>query len=189
MQKLRPLVLFFTIAFFTAFNSSAQKATYAGLNFTVESTSGALRPGIGAKLERKLTRRSGIESGLYYRNYVHGLVVTVVNGNRFENFPVTVSERQISIPILYKFYSRIVNISIGPTFDFYLDWKQKNKSSVVVNDYSVDPNFSIGLMGKLSKSFSLTEKIFLEPEVRYNVNFTFDRIFAGFGVAGQYKLR
>jgi len=188
MPKSQPLVLLFAISFFTAFNSNAQKATYVGLNFTVESTSGTLRPGLGAKIERKLTRRSGIESGLYYRNYVHSFVVTVVNGNRLENFPVAVSERQISIPVLYKFYSRIVNISIGPTFDFYLDWKQKNKSSVVVNDYSVDPNFSIGLMGKLSKSFNLTEKIFLEPEVRYNVNFSFDRIFAGFGVAAHYKL-
>ena len=171
------------------FNSNAQKATYVGLNFTVESTSGTLRPGLGAKIERKLTRRSGIESGVYYRNYVHDFYIMITGTNGTEFFPVKVSERHLSIPVLYKFYSRFVNVSVGPTFDFYLGWNQRDKSNVlVVNDYNIDPNFSVGLMGKISKIISLTEKIFLEPEVRYNYNFTYDRTYIGFGAAVQYKL-
>ena len=159
------------------------------MNFTAESTSGTLRPGIGAKIERKLTRRSGIESGLYYRTYGQDVYITITGPDATEFFPVKVSERILSIPVLYKYYSRIVNISLGPTFDFFLGWKQRNMSNVlVVNDYSIDPNFSVGLMGKVSKNISLTEKISLEPELRYNYNFTYDRTYVGFGVAGQYKL-
>jgi len=77
---------------------------------------------------------------------------------------------------------------MGPTFDFYLGWRERNESTgLLVNDYNIDPDFSIGLMGKISKSISLTDKIFLEPEVRYSYNFTFDRTYAGFGIAAQYK--
>ena len=194
-----PLNLFLPCLFifcsFCSLNSYAQKSTAIGINFTFESTYGPLRPGIGATAERQLTRHSGIESGIYYRNHVYNQYLTFEGppGSPawpFTNATLTISERLLSIPVLYKYYSRIVNASIGPTFDFYIGWRQKNSTPLLtVNEYNVDPNFSLGAMIKISKNIPVASRISIEPELRYNVIFEFEREHVGFGVAAKYKLK
>ncbi|HTE28280.1 hypothetical protein [Flavitalea sp.] len=83
-----------------------------------------------------------------------------------------------------------MNASIGPTFDFYIGWRQKNKTEMLnVNDYNVDPTFSLGAMIKLSKNIPVASRISVEPELRYNLNFAFEREYAGFAVAAKYKIK
>ncbi|RYE55431.1 MAG: hypothetical protein EOP48_10225, partial [Sphingobacteriales bacterium] len=124
-------------------NAYAQKSTSIGLNFTFETANGPLRPGIGVMGERRLSKHSGLESGIYYRNYVYDQYLTFEApagspGGPFTFATLTISEQLISIPVLYKYYSRILNASVGPTLDFYIGWRQKNKTAMLtVNDYNV----------------------------------------------------
>ena len=102
----------------------------------------------------------------------------------------TISERLLSVPVLYKYYSSIVNASIGPTFDFFIGWNQRNKTdALVVNNYTVDPNLTMGILVKLSKSIAINTRLLLEPELRYNINVTSEREYAGFAIAAKYKSR
>lgn len=168
----------------------AQSKSFIGMNFTVENGSYNFRPGLGLQFERQITRRSGIETGLYYRTFAQQGTITLNTQPGFINLPFTVAERHISIPVLYKFYARIVNLHIGPTFDFYLGWKQLNKSSSLeVTDYSIDPNFSLGLMTKISKTIRIDEKLTLQPELRLNPIISHGRFYAGFGIMGRYTLK
>lgn len=184
----------FFLFLFILFSSSltAQKTTLAGINFTTETYGEQLRPGIGLVIERKLTKRSGIESGIYYRTYHTDWSTTLTNGS---NPPVifyyTIAERFVSLPILYKFYSRIVNLSAGLSFDFYMGYRQKNKSGtpLVVTSYNIDPNMAIGVQVKMSKPIKLDDKLILEPELRLNPVITYERSYAGIGITAKYRLK
>ncbi len=164
--------------------SFGQKATYTGITLTTEMTSeGDVVAGLGLNIERKITKHSGIESGLYYRTYKTSLYIST--GTDYNNFAI--SERHISLPVLYKFYSRIINFSVGPTFDFYVGWKQKS-GYVIVNTYSIDPSFAFGFITKFSKQINLSDHLFLEPELRLNPILTYNRAYIGLGIAAKYKL-
>lgn len=170
----------------------AQKSTLVGLNFTTETYGEQLRPGVGLIIERKLTRKSGIESGIYYRTYHTDWSTTVTGGsNPPVTFYYTIAERFISVPVLYKFYSRIVNLSAGLSFDFYMGYRQKNKSGtgLVVNSYSIDPNMAVGVQVKMSKPIRLDDKLVLEPELRLNPVITYNRSYAGIGLTAKYRLK
>jgi hypothetical protein len=166
----------------------AQRHTAIGLNFTVETTAdedGAL-PGLGAVADFKITKHSGIETGVYLRGYKTRLRILVPPSPNFWN--VTIAERHLSFPLLYKYHTRIVNLAAGPTFDFFMGWKQKDNSGAVVNSYSIDPEFNVGIMGKISKRINLSPKFILEPEIRLNLIPTSERSYLGLGIAGKYIL-
>ncbi|MEO6231280.1 MAG: hypothetical protein ABJB11_20065 [Ferruginibacter sp.] len=163
---------------------SQNKATYLGVNITAEAISGnTLKPGAGLVAEHRFTKHSGIESGVYFRSLNRSLFI--MNGSVFINFKV--SEKYLSIPLLYKFYSNIANISLGPTFDYYIAWSQKNGNSTV-NSYTVDPKLYYGVLVKLSKSIKLNRRIYLEPELRLNPIINADRSFLGAGIATKIQL-
>jgi len=190
MRKCQTLSILVILTCLCALPAFSQKSTFAGINFIFESTSGPLRPGLGLAFERQITKHSGIETGLYYHNYVSTQYLFFQGPGGPTPATLTISERLLSVPVLYKFFSRILNVSAGPAFDFYTGWRQRNKTAALtVTDHSVDPNFSVGGIVKISKRFPVGNKIFLEPELRYQVNFTFEREYAGFGVAAKYQLR
>lgn len=171
-------------------SAQAQVQNFVGFNFTVEQGSNNFRPGAGLHFERKMTKRSGLETGIYYRNYVqNGTISMMTPGGGGYFLPFTVAERHISMPLLYKFYSRIVNLHVGTTFDFFTGWKQINQTSLVeVQEYSIDPSFALGAMLKISKQARISEKISLEPEIRINPIFSTGRIYAGLGILTRYAL-
>lgn len=173
-------------SFFVCIQSSfSQKQMIGGLDLTVESTGTHWVPGVGATFEYKLTKHSGLETGLFYRIY------NVAGYMRSSDFyaEFTIAERHLSIPILYKFYSSIVNFSVGPTIDFYLGWRQKmGKSDIPIETYNIDPTVGLGGMLKLSKSINLSEKLLLEPELRLNPILSNSRAYGGLGIAVKYKL-
>lgn len=184
----KPAFAFLAVLFLNH-DASAQPTNYVGLNFTVESTSDEFRPGIGIVYDRQMTRHSGLQTGVFYRNYAQDGYVTYTDGWGTHYIPFTVSERHLSVPVLYKFYSRIVDIAAGPTFDFYMGWKQRGKTGdLEVDSYNIDPAFAMGLLAKISKRIRLSEGFTLEPEVRANPLFTNNRYYVGFGIAGKYRL-
>jgi len=165
----------------------SQPKTTIGLNLTGEKTSSAdFVIGIGGTLERQINKHNGFETGLYYRIFeVHQQVF--VDGSLYGFH--TIKEKYLSIPILYKFYSSVINFSVGPTFDMYLGWKQMNKGIIFEPDrYTVNAKFHVGLIGKISKTIVLTNRFLLEPEIRYNPVFFNRRSFYGAGIACKYML-
>jgi hypothetical protein len=190
MRFLRIATLALTFLVVCSVSAYSQKSTFVGINATFETDDGPLRPSAGIVAEKRFTRHSGIESGLYYRRQVYTTHLLVQGPNGLLPVYFTVVQKFLSVPVLYKYYSRIVNVSVGPTFDLYVGWRQKNKSqNINVTSHNVHPDFSFGFMGKISKSFKLNSKIFLEPEVRYNPNFTYENEYVGFGVAAKYMIR
>ncbi len=158
-----------------------------GINLTGEITSSSdFVIGVGGTFEKQFKKHFGFETGLYYRAFE-------LNGEvRTETYVYgyNIKEEYLSVPVLYKFNSSLLNFSVGPTFDIYLGWKQTNKNYVSyrLDKYDVNKKFIVGLMGKISKSIDLTPKILLEPEIRYNPIFLNQRSFYGIGMAIKYKL-
>lgn len=174
---------------FTSLPALAQKAQYFGFNTTLETSSSHFQPSLGVIYEQRITKRSGIETGVFYRNYIHNIIITITDQTNWYSSNIRLSERYFSIPVLYKFHTSWVNISAGPSFEFYLGWKQKSANADInLTDYSGNPAFNIGLLTKISRSIRLNEQFNLEPEVRFNPILTNDRGYLGFGLAAKYKL-
>jgi hypothetical protein len=145
----------------------------------------SIRPSFGLVLDHRITRHSGLETGILYRTFRTSGVLTSSEDNIF--LPFEVRESYLTVPILYKFHSRIVNVSAGPTLDFFVGWGDKSTSAgVEVTDFSVDPSFSFGGMLKISKAIRLSDVLYLEPDVRINPIFSSGRVYGGFGIAFTY---
>ena len=174
------------------YNAEAQQQTRIGINLLIEKSDAEydFGPGIGLSIERQLTKRSGIESGLYYRTSERSLYTSFSSfsqPNMLSVLYVDISERYLSLPILYKFHSRIVNFAVGPTMDYFVGWNQVNGTSQVeVEEYSISPDLSFGAMLKLSKAIKLGERATLEPEVRLNPNAT--TVYFGFGIPLKFRI-
>ncbi len=171
--------------------ATANSQTKFGVMLTLEDANDVLsiRPGFGLVLDHRFTRKSGIETGLFYRTFrTSGAFMTSEPAPADDYFfPFEVRESYLSIPILYKFHSRVVNISAGPTLDFFVGWRDKSTfSGVEVSDFSVDPSFSFGGMLKISKPIQISDNLFLEPDLRINPILTSGRIYGGLGIAFSY---
>ena len=106
--------------------SYSQRQTLVGLNINSEIYPEISKQSVGAALERQITRHSGGETGLYYRTQLSRGIITHTDASGSRAYSFTVSQRHVTLPVLYKYYSHITNFSAGPTLDFYLGWKQKN---------------------------------------------------------------
>ncbi|MFZ6663672.1 hypothetical protein [Peijinzhouia sedimentorum] len=184
--------LFLLILFVFVYKAEAQQQTKIGLNLLIEqNTSGTyFEPGIGLSIERQITKRSGIESGLYYRTTERSLYTSFYDQPNILSISyIDIYEHFLSLPILYKFHSRIVNFAVGPTMDYFVGWNQASgNSQVEVADYNISPDLSFGAMLKLSKAIRLGEKASLEPEVRINPNFTYGIAYLGFGIPLKFRI-
>ena len=176
---------FLTLCTYGAF---AQKAKFVGINAILETSSNSFRPALGINYEQRFTKRSGIETGILYRNYVENMVVTFSSEFGTNSSTLRLRESYLSIPVLYKFYTRIVDISAGPSFELYLGWGQKSSNpDIRVTDYSGRNAFNMGLLTKISKNIKLNDQFSLEPEVKINPIVTNDLAYIGIGLAGKYK--
>lgn len=164
----------------------SQNNLAVGINFTGGFTSSSdfvVVPGL--TLEKQIKKHSGFETGLYYKTVkLHGKVF--VDGRVYGN--QIIKENYISVPVLYKFNSSLLNFSVGPTFDFYTGWKQSKKGIVFPwIYYAPNHKFIAGFLGKVSKTVGLTKRFFLEPEIRYNPVLSAGKSFYGIGISGKYR--
>ena len=173
-----------------SYSSFAQKAKYIGLTGTLEtSTKNSFKPGFGFQYEQRFTRRSGLETGLSFRNYLLGGVVTFSDASNSIISSISVAERYLSIPALYKFHTKTVNISAGPSLELYLGWKQTTPDpNYTIENYGIVPAFNLGLMVNVSKDIRINEQFVLEPEVRWSPILTSRRNYLGLGVGAKYTL-
>lgn len=162
------------------------KSTWLGIGISHESyrpfKSGSL--GVEFSYEKQLTKHVGLETGLKFRSYKNELLLTI-NNLLSQNF--TVSERYISVPVLFKYYTRFIILSAGPSIDYFTSWKQiTGNPTIIINSYSKDSKYALGFLVKASKKFSLNQRLILEPEMHYNRLFAANRTYWGIGLTAKY---
>ncbi|WP_167616609.1 hypothetical protein [Maribellus sediminis] len=175
------LIVGLFIVLFSSVNTlQAQNKTYLGIDFVNEvADKDHLRPGVGLNIVRTVGKHSGIEAGVYYRTYIQSLSFSMAG----HYYDVDIRESHLSIPVLYKFSSRIVNVSAGPSFEVFLGWKDKSSpDEVEVDGYDIDPNYNLGVLFKMGKDIKLSEKLVFEPELRFNPIFGLERVYIGLGL-------
>lgn len=163
--------------------ASAQQ-TIVGVNAGDDATYSKLTTeinqfvGVGVSAERRFDTHSGIETGIYYQRYSFD-----IGGNQAYHF--------LSVPVLYKFYSHILNFSLGPVVTRYLGSSTIDGKAFFEPSLATDPSyqsFGFGYMAKLSKSFSAGRYWIIEPEFRFTRNFTYQATGGGVGLAAKYRL-
>ena len=142
--------------------------------------------GFGGQFVYRLTKHSGLETGLYYYNRPRDYTTTVYYGNTMSTYDFGVNERRLLMPLFYRFESKIVNFSAGPVLDYFIGWKQTD-GLVQVNSYS---NSAIQVTGSagVSKSFYLTPTLIIEPEVMFNYIFAEDDGAIGLNLCVRKKI-
>ncbi|RYZ27963.1 MAG: hypothetical protein EOO10_11100 [Chitinophagaceae bacterium] len=121
-------------------------------------------PGFGGQVVYRLTKHSGLESGLYYStertSFYYSTPVT--------SFAINVSERWLALPLFYRFDSRIINVAVGPQLEYFAGWKDRtNNSAVTIDSYNRE-SFRVAVSAALSKTIHLSGKWLLEPEAKVN---------------------
>ena len=169
-------------------NAYSQQQSLIGLNVNGDVYPGKFRPSVGLTFEKQFLKHSGFETGLFYRTSKLSGVITYIDATSFQSHSFAVSQRYLTVPVLYKYYSKILNFSAGPTVDFYLGWKQKNDgSSVQIDNLEVGRKVNVGFLVKAGKMIPLSKQLLLEPELRFGSVQTFDDINLGIGIAGKYE--
>jgi hypothetical protein len=194
-MKLLTLCIFLAVTGFTF----AQKQISAGLNFTVEErTGGKSAAGFGAACDFKITKHSGLLTGVLRRTYSTKFTIIAGPSNIQR---VSGAERRLSLFLLYKFHSKILNFSAGSVFEFFAGLKEyPDNTATPINPFSLGSKFNAGIMGSISKNIRLSKKLIIEPELRltilapsgYNILYVFvfpEKLYAGAGIALKYILK
>lgn len=172
---------------FLAVSLIAQKKEFiaVGLNSEMKSD-GVMRQGVVFSFEKQLSKHSGFEVRISQRSadqYIDGLTGT----NTYQTFHIL--ESYLTMPFLYKFHSDIVNVSTGLSFDYFVGWKDITKfGETEVTSYNTNPTFYMGWMLKLSKTFPLSNKLFLEPEMMLNPILKYNFSYYGVSLSLKYAL-
>ncbi|MDA3927383.1 MAG: hypothetical protein PF541_00365 [Prolixibacteraceae bacterium] len=162
----------------------SQQRTLLGVDFTNDIVDGDLRPGFGLNLTRSFSKRSSLEVGVYYRNYIEGMRFYAMN----KNYQINILESYLSIPITYRFSFKYFYVSGGPSFDTFLNWKQQTESDFTITSYDRDPKYNLGLLFKTGTEIKLSDKLIFAPELRFNPILTSERTYFGLGLNLKYDL-
>ena len=202
------ILLFFLAA--SAFTKSfCQKKNEIGIVVTLENVSAAdtyvkdyvlKKPGSktylvpGLSYEKKLSRKSSVEVEFRYKQAITNEFIFPQPEN--SNFPsyfntqhYAIKESFLSFPITYKFRSRIINFSVGPTAEYLLDAKQINMNaySHVLEDEFYSKKWSVGLLTRVSKHIRVYKNIMTEPSVFFNPVLSYKKYYWGIALAVKYQ--
>jgi len=168
---------------------SAQKQQYIGVGINCEKKGlNDIRIGYGFSYENQLCKHHGFELGLNYRSMVEHHYLDFPPVGPVDQY-VDIREDYLSIPVLYKFYSNIVNISTGVTLDYFVGWKNITKhSNLELTSSRNGSKYFVGWAFKVGKSIKLSPKFILEPEIQINPIFDYGYIYYGASVKLKYKL-
>ncbi len=194
-------VIFFFLLIYLSNSSFSQTKITLGLDYSYNYTpnklsgsSGTPFSMIGTTVELKKSKWVGFETGLFYRMYTDQLITGLDPAYLW----VDIKQKYLSIPILYKVSTKVLNISIGTNIDYCF-----GVQSVLNNTYSYPKGeapffqynnpyqkFYFGLIGKISKDFNINKQLQLEPQLRYSQYFSNNKNYygLGFGCSVKYKL-
>ena len=188
MKNLLPekLTILFLLLFLLNSALSAQNRTLIGVNLTTNyDTYTFIKPEAGLIFERQITLHSGIEAGINYRTYQLQLYFLVNN----QSYYPLINEKYISIPVSCKFYTKVINASLGISYDYYIGWSQRNSDADVVS-YRQEYDYYLGPFAKISRQINLGNNLVLEPELKATILVVPQLMeYYGFGLVGKFCLR
>ena len=139
----------------------------------------------GLSFETRITRHSGIETGFYYRNVRFPSGVAIYPPATATPYP-SAYQRYFSIPLVYKYYSRIINAGVGVTYDFMFD-----HTTISVNSKGKEQDkHRFGVIAKVSKDITLYRGLMIEPEFHFNpfcADGDWEKYWLGFSVGLKYR--
>lgn len=136
----------------------------------------------GVSFEARMTRHSGIETGLYCRTMNFPGYQTWADWDPSQQVYYARSYgRYLSIPLLYKFYSRVLNFAVGFNYDILIDERQRHSGFSPLSDF--------GVQLKVTKDIKLYRGLIIEPFVMANHCLTgeADRTWFGAGFGVKYR--
>lgn len=179
----KKLFLFATMFLFTGLYCFSQQKKSLGIdnNWNYDNYNVRGRYGIGISYEHQITKHSGYETGLFYKSQlVSSYVIVSATPSDFQ-----IRENYLSLPIQYKYFSSIINISLGANLDYYIGWDDVD-SNIKILSYNTSDKFNYGLMAKVSKSITVLPNIVVEPDIRINQMLNHNRFYYGVGLSIKY---
>jgi len=183
---MKKFILFVFVSLIAA-SALSQNQQYVGISLNPEFKDfNSLVLSYGVTYENQLSKHSGFEIDLNQRRQDQYLTVPIGDGTYQSSH---IKEDYLNLPILYKFYSDIVNLSTGITFDYFVGWKDISKfGSIEITGYTVNPKLYIGWAFKVGKTIPLSNKFYLEPEIQFNPIFKYGYSYYGGALKLKYKL-
>ncbi len=189
--RLLSFILILLLSSLASSDAYGQKQFLAGININENLYPNQIELNnlnFGATFEIRFTKHSGGETGIFYHADRITNIISHSDASGNYSYSSTVSLQYIQVPVLYKYFSRILNFTVGPAFDFYAGWKEKrNELPYPIQSVSVHPKVRIGFLAKVSKSFPLNDKFIIEPEIRFGSVQSFDEANLGIGMTGKYR--
>lgn len=189
MKSFRFLLPFVTLLLMMTFSINAQKKNFIGATGTLDHVDYNWRFGGGLSFEHQFSTHWGMQTGLNYRSTTTDFILTATEGQSTIEYYGTVRENYISLPVMAKYYTKIVDMSVGATLDFYNGYKEiTDYPNYGISQWDVSPSFQWGLAAKVSKSFPVGHNFFLEPDLHINPIINFEKLYWGIGLTGKLKL-
>lgn len=189
MKSFRSLLPFVTLLLMMTFSINAQKKNFIGATGTLDHIEYNWRLGGGFSFEHLFSTHWGLQTGLYYRSSTTSFTASSVYSGSYIEYWGEVRENYLSLPVMAKYYTMIVDVSVGTTFDFYTGYKDiTHDSNLEVTQWDVSPSFQWGLAAKVSKSFPVGHNFFLEPDLHINPIINFEKLYWGIGLTGKLNL-
>ena len=184
------LQIFLFLLFITSVNILfGQDKNSIGVDFTGEIISNKnFIPGIGIFYNRVIKNHHSIGIGCYYRTYNEELFFFPFFSNKKYYF--TVQERYLSIPIIYKYSLKLINISAGMGLDMYMGWKEVDNqydNNIKMDKYAYDKSYYKYIIIKVGKDIKLTDNFYIEPALRYSNILDSERYYIGIGINCKYN--
>lgn len=179
--------ILFSLFVFASMNLIAQKQEFVGIGINSEMMrESIMKTGIAFSYENQLSKHNGFEIDLNQRSRDLYFTLKFSDGSTQTSH---INEDYLTLPILYKFYSNIVNVSTGITFDYFVGWKDLTKfGSTELLSHSINPKFQVGWAFRVSKSIPLSPRFVLEPEIQINPIFSYSISYYGAALKLKYKL-
>lgn len=154
------LLLFFALLMSTSLNAQVTRMSLTGSG---EYSGGAfLATSMGLNFERQFTNHWGMVVGTEKTNYIS------------EYFTMS----RLTLPVMAKFFSKPVNIAVGP----YIDLFAGVKSTMEITSFSTDAIYW-GFLADISHRFDLSPNFSVEPAIRIRY---LDEPFVGLSTALKY---
>lgn len=188
-----------------AFNAYGQSKNELGLSLYLErspevttkippgaykKTKGSWESIFGLSYERLFTTHSGLALEVKFRKSRNELQIPVASGaSNIQMLYLTAVENIISLPLLYRYHSRIVNISAGPTVEYFTSARQPDRYAPPLGDYKtyfVEQELSLALFAGISKTLPVGAKMLVEPALYYNRVLSFERSYYGASLGVKY---
>lgn len=116
-----------------------------------------VRPAFSINYERRISRLSGIETGIGYLDRMAQRTTDPTNYKSNGTY-----YRLLTLPILYRLHTNAINIAAGPSFNMRLGSPEKNTPTVL--GLKAPDKFSLGYLFKISKPLRLNDRLVLDPE-------------------------